>query len=682
MKNSRFIEKPMFLLLTCYGSFVLIRFLLALFTSAYPMINIDEFLYYGIARSLAAGEGLMFRGQPADFSYILYSLVIVPIYWTGLQNQLLFRALQLWNILLCSLSIFPLYFLACRLTQSKKKALSLACLSMLLPDFMLGQLMMAENVIMPLFYTLMAVAARYMGVGNEKYSERWIDILWVGILGGLLFTAKPGAIIPSIVLLGYWCISGILSQRKARALRPIAALGVMLTVVTCFFLLLSVLGGKPSILSIYENQVNDALHLDVFFTFLGVYPVYFALAGGVGILLLIAVNRKHFSQPQAALLLCIILSLSAAIIGVAWAINRYEYNTNTAHLRYIGMYLPLFLLFANTPLSHSKEKIKETKTPVYLLYFAILALLIIPGVYKGVNKSTVFAGNMTLASVIFSFRNNIPTFVYMLLAIVLCTGSLWLVLQQKRKNVQRAVTILYCVCLLINGTCAYSISAQDTKLNNPSEARQLWEEIDNASPLYIYTDITKASYYSAFDVYSSNDISYVSLNDMFNQLYTQRGVYRPYLPEGQRGNIASRLTPDTNVLVLDATAYCMVQLSDNVEHWTTNENSLHLVKIKNPEKPWLDSVIGNTVNTYLEARDTGILLVFNQEYLRSPMTICMKLYCEDTTSLQIYSNHEYKTIQLEAGTHLYEVTFDKPADAYNMIADQTIRFYGYELKNP
>ena len=67
MQNKR-ISTPA-LLLGIYISFVLVRFLLALLTSAYPVVNIDEFLYYGMARSIANGEGLMFRGQAADYSY-------------------------------------------------------------------------------------------------------------------------------------------------------------------------------------------------------------------------------------------------------------------------------------------------------------------------------------------------------------------------------------------------------------------------------------------------------------------------------------------------------------------------------------------------------------------------------------------------------------------------------------
>ena len=282
----------------CYIGCVLIRFLLALFTSSYPMINIDEFLYYGIARSLSNGEGILFRGQPANFSYLLYSLVLLPVYWLGFEGPMLYRALQLWNILLGSISVFPLFFLANRLVKSKEKSIKLVCVAMLLPDFMLGQLMMAENVLLPLFYTLMAVAARYSGIGNEKDGNRWQDVIWTGILGGLLFAGKPGAIIPAVVLLVAWSINGIFSHNKAQTLWPLCGLGIAAAVGGLFFLIVSLLGGIPSLLSIYEVQVANVQNLDVFTAFLFIYPIYFFLACGVGMLVIIMANRKQYSISQ------------------------------------------------------------------------------------------------------------------------------------------------------------------------------------------------------------------------------------------------------------------------------------------------------------------------------------------------------------------------------------------------
>ena len=121
MKKPVLQVKNLHSLFIIYFSVVIIRFLLAIITSAYPMVNIDEFLYYGMARSIAEGKGLMFRGQPANYSYILYSLVLSPIYLLGIKGQLLYRVLQLWNTLIISLSVFPLYNIANRIINLRTR---------------------------------------------------------------------------------------------------------------------------------------------------------------------------------------------------------------------------------------------------------------------------------------------------------------------------------------------------------------------------------------------------------------------------------------------------------------------------------------------------------------------------------------------------------------------------------
>ena len=74
-------------LFAIYVFFVASRFLLALLTSCRPLNNIDEFLYYGIARSVATKGALLFRGRYADYQFILYPLLLTPVYQSKLFQQ-------------------------------------------------------------------------------------------------------------------------------------------------------------------------------------------------------------------------------------------------------------------------------------------------------------------------------------------------------------------------------------------------------------------------------------------------------------------------------------------------------------------------------------------------------------------------------------------------------------------
>ena len=109
MKNHRKSSQWKLALICIYVAAVAIRFVLAILTRRSISITIDEHLYTGIARSIAAGDGIMFRGQTADYSYFAFPLFLSPIYALFPNGTDFFRILQLWSILLMQASVFPIY---------------------------------------------------------------------------------------------------------------------------------------------------------------------------------------------------------------------------------------------------------------------------------------------------------------------------------------------------------------------------------------------------------------------------------------------------------------------------------------------------------------------------------------------------------------------------------------------
>ena len=235
--------------------------------------------------------------------------------------------------------------------------------------------------------------------------------------------------------------------------------------------------------------------------------------------------------------------------------------------------------------------------------------------------------------------------------------------------------------MIVNNTTAYSCCFQATRFDFAEQANGLRAYLpDNDEELYLYTNERISSYYGAFDVYSRHGISYTSFNDMFNQLYKEHGVYKPFIPQGQRGNLATIYTPDTDTLVMDVTVYALLKPSKNTKHYSLNDNGLHVVKILDKSKPWLDYAAAVTKNATLNAGDKGVLLIFADQYLHSPFKIMMRIKSEVETELKFNSDLETKTIQLMPGTHEYEIQFDHPADAYNFVAKGgDIRFYKFIL---
>lgn len=680
MKKKITAGKPVMYIAGIYCGTVLFRYVLALCTSAYPMVNIDEFLYYGIARSIAEGKGLMFRGQPTDYSYILYPLILSPVYLLGFSGPLLYRMLQLWNILLSSLSVFPLYGIAKHTVGDEKRAIPATAVCMLLPDFMLGQTMMSENIILPLFFTLFYLFLRCLRQGRTR------DMLCIGAAGGLLFSAKPGAVIPSVVICLVLLIRGIRTKASRQILMAVCSMLLTAAVSAAFFGMAFLLNGRVSFLSVYQSQIENGEHLNVFFRFIGIYILYFILAGGIGCIAVAFRNRRSMTAEQKTLFHAAVLSLLLMIIGVSWSVNRYEYNANLAHMRYIGMYIPLFYLFALIRPAEAAERRRlpaASGNPAPWIVLLMTAALLVLGIYAGVNSNPMVCENMTFAVIIAACKNHLSAWIVS--AAVLLAIALWAwILRRKGQQITCWVSLSLAVCMLVNGTAAYATIAKDTRFESVKQTGDLMRHVDpDDEILYLYTVETTTSYYGALDVFSRKGITYAKLNDMFNYLYQTKGVYQPFLPQGQRGNIPAEMTPDTDTLVMDATVYCVLKLAEeNTVHYAENEDALHLVKIADRTKPWLDAVIGNTTNTILAEGEKGILLIFNERYLQSPCTMTFRIRCNQPAKLSMYSNAEYKTIELEPGLHEYEMTFDHPMDAYNFMADAgDIRLYGFDLAN-
>ena len=53
------------------------------------------------------------------------------------------------------------------------------------------------------------------------------------------------------------------------------------------------------------------------------------------------------------------------------------------------------------------------------------------------------------------------------------------------------------------------------------------------------------------------------MNNLFNHVYPERGVYIPFLPEAARGMKPERLTSDVETMVFDFTSFPLIQFSEN-----------------------------------------------------------------------------------------------------------------------
>jgi hypothetical protein len=138
------------------ASFAL-RFAAALWHTT-PLYFPDEYIYSGIARSLAENGRPLIRGSSAHFPAMLEPLLAAP-FWLTHDPALAYRLTQAENALAMSLAAIPVYLLMRRLGAGDWASLSAAALTVASPDLFFSAFVLADAIAYPL-----VLGAVYVGV--------------------------------------------------------------------------------------------------------------------------------------------------------------------------------------------------------------------------------------------------------------------------------------------------------------------------------------------------------------------------------------------------------------------------------------------------------------------------------------------------------------------------------------
>lgn len=662
---------------------VLLRFVLALITAYYPTVGIDEFLYYSIGRSIATEGKLLFRGQSADYSFILYPLVLSPVYLFP-EGTHFYRLLQLWNILLMSASVFPIFFLGKELLQSDKKAFIAAALSMLLPDFILGQLIFSEAILYPLFFTLMYCAYRYISKGDMRF------ILWVGFLGGLLYSTKPGAIVPAAVFLAILLFSSIIQKEKKRLLYVFASICLLLAT-SGFFIFLAKYAFKyeGTFFSVYESQLDGAIMHDpgTLFKTLAMYPAYFILACGIVGFLYPALLHARWSDEKRKFWWFVIASICIMIIGSVLVVERTNLTSNI-NLRYVDSYIPLMILFCFIPTkgvdSAKTKNAKQHNSYIIglsvLLGYVVLCILLL-GCKMGKSIKNVFP-LLTLSILNDKFIPLTMQYLGNIIIVLFCIGAFAIFVHCfKKEKMQPTFLVIMTIGMLINGLCGYSVLQDNSHFNFSKDGLKVQELTENKP--YIYLLSTEGITDIGIDVNTKNNNCVIFTNDFINCLQRNGGYYVPFVPDKKRGMAVVRETPDVDTLVVSYESMRNFQLSQYAASESPYDRNTVFVIHFTPGKRIVDSTLGNLINQKLPAGRPGILLLYNTDFLNKPITISMEIDSEASQEMTINSTHELYTVALTPGRAWYDVSFNSAEVAFNfLVQNAPIKVYAYKLSFP
>ena len=674
MRKKRQVQEhtPILTLLLIYAGFVLVRFLLAMATRHYPTVSIDEFLYYSLGRSIATDGSLLYHGQAALYNYIVYPLVIAPIYGLFPQGTNYYQIIQLWNIMIMTSSVFPVYGICNELLQNRKKALWITALCMLMPQFILGEYIYSEAVIYPLFFTVMYCVFRYLGTPKTGYA------VWTGILGAVLYYTKPGAVLPAAAALLFFAVRAVTGKSRKNGIQVLTgALGFVAVFFALKILAEKGFGYQGSLFSLYDEQMTQELSVNTeyFFRNAGLYPYYFLLACGILPFIVSVFRYREYSREERQYYLFAILCVLVTMIGVAWLINRPE-RKDILYLRYVEMYIPIFLVYSlipgrEEPVTDLQSGEKQSLPGILLIAYAI-ACTAIWGCSAGIGRYAYDHHFLVSLSILFHPH---VTGIANILAMFICGATLYLTVGKTGKNTLMKVCCgLFAALTLLNNIQGYASTAGNTDPKLAEETAQVHQVIGDQEYLFVYTE-DQSDF--GLDVNSRRNIFQVTSYEFIDHLQKNGGVYVPFVPMSMRGMSAQKETPDVDLLVVDEHAYRCIQFS-SVSEYISFDNSLKVVRIRKGEQI-LSALLVNAAYPKVSKESSVILQIYQEELLREPVKLRLEIESDVTQNLEITGNDRV-SIQLSEGRFWYEIEMNSPADEYSLtVQDHEIQLHSFEV---
>ena len=643
-----------------YAVFCVFRYLMALSTSKYPIVMIDEILYYSMARSMGAHGRISFMGQPANYNSVLFSMLLSPVYWLP-EGTNFYRIIQLIDVLLFNMALFPIYALARRVCGDARKALVLSFISMLAPDFILGQLIMSECILYPMFFLSAYLFYVYLQEKNIMH------MVWFGILAGAVFCTKPGIIVYSAVALVFLLAAGLAKKDRRMCLGSLAAAGTMAAFTLVFYLFVSLAFNHhpDQYFGLYQSQLSlkdKALSPSFLFTSAWMYPCCFILACAGGIFVTPLIRMKDMGSRDRMTLIVMLASVFFLLMGTAWTVNRVE-NDLAVHLRYTAEFIPLFLImtFARDASDEEKRERAERKalrlarklpssieqetaedtgmpsaditealpktpplpaeecenhpksdrtllSPYLLIPLYMLIVVAFFDVLSRIRESGNVVFELSLSWLNSSVWGTKLLMVFLAVAVILFTAVL--VIGRFRTKVRQWASAAAALCVFVTGEFTYGTLRSYIQPIMQESTDGISSVLDGQPYLYVYS--TWVYYNTQLDIISRDETTMCYVNDLYNNMMHQGGYYIPFVPNTQRGAIPANMTPDTDLIVMDTNSFHQVQLSDSASVIASTP-LLKAVRIT-PGERWLDSMMGGIVDGNVLRKGTTLnIVLFNEE---------------------------------------------------------------------
>lgn len=646
--------KPAYILLGLFVIAVAIRFLLALLSSDGPIIYIDEGLYINVARGLAGSGEVTYRDQPTSYLYLLYPITLLPMFLLPTSVDL-YRAVQLWNIVIMTSAIIPGYLLARRLKLSRAWSYVAVVFLLVMPDMILSSFMIAECLLYPLMLWLFYVAFR-MGEGDKPLLMGGL----VALISALLYFTKPGNIAFGIVFLVLMAIWGIRQRDWKRVGTACLAGACMALLVAGGYLLYNASFDRiTSVLSLYKKQIPTlSLH-----NILGalqssiLHMLLFVFAGVCFIPILPIIERKAFLPNQRLMLDAIALSVVVGAVGTAVMVTLYEWEGTwlncRVHLRYLMYYMPVLFMYV---LSIANKEGKLQRKGLIACGIC-MALFIFPSAFAGFTAGSASVDSMALSAFFEHVLGKTTGIALIIGTVAFLIPFLWMLYKKGwSQAARRAMLVAVPVFMLVNNATGYEARNRDLDPMIGTEANELVQLVGDEEFLFITNNHYDDFRGYQLDVRLRKPTKFVVSNNILLDATATGGTYRPFIPLVQAPNIANEETPNTTLLVTDVTVADYLELTDNVQRETTKNGYYTLLRIQEGE-PWLKTAIASMEGYVLWANAEGSLVVYDEGLLeRGSVTLHINMRATDgATSVRFTAGEAQQSINVTPEFAWYEV---------------------------
>lgn len=659
-----------------YIALCAVRFGLAHLSTLYPTTIPDEFLYYSMARSFGTGNGALIYGQKANYSYFLYPGMLSVVYALFGEGANYYRLMQLESILVMNLSLFPIFALSRRLIHSEKKAFWISVLSLLMPDFILSARLLSESLLYPIFFLM----TLYVWDGLE--SGRTSRFVLVGALGGLLYGIKPGQIVTPVIAILLMAAFVFRTDRK-RALA--GAGGGMLSLGAACALLYAVnrffINPGTSAFSVYANQMGleEAMSIGAFLKGTALSPLVFLLGGGVVLVALPLLQIREYGARKRMFLAILLASAAVLMLGTAWVVNRVEYNDPTVHVRYVAMFFPVLLILMNSDADSRKPETHGIDLyPASLLYALIgyAALCMAAFGFDGALSANANNAAQYSLSLLTRAAISYPGSAVMVVILVAAVAGLALLAAKGGRHRAGIATAVTAALIIANNASAYPLMKESVYQPIADAGREIYDAAMGEDYVYVFSK--SSSRYDAYlDVNTGKNISMVYVNDLFNHMMENGGVYAPFVPGTVRGDIPDRETADAELILVDKNVRTQIHLSPSATVVAENPY-LTLIRIQRGQR-WLDSMAGGISNKTLSVGSNAYFAIFEEKPAYSALKIDLELSAETKIRLNTEKSGTFE-FTLPAGRDSYEIGFPAGDRLVCLSAPEAdIVIHGYEF---